>query len=1082
MNICAKKPGHGKLTQNGSAWLRAGLVLAMVAALASCKKTVSKDSGSGSSTSSASNAITQKVACSVTTVFPSFWRSTSTETLKFSCAGVNNQALVSTECNVNSGGWVPCSSSSTHTVSNLPNGHQSFRVRATDGEGNTGTSLALSWGVDTAPPTFDTLALVSMFANSPTFSFSATDNAGGSGFLKFQCKLSSIYNNWEDCIPPRTYPALSPNTSYTFSVRAFDVAGNVSDPASSSVTFTTNSGVAQGGCVFTSSIPNVTRLKSQAVYFSCTTTNTPVTGTECRLDGGNWGSCTTPGSQTLTNLTEGTHTFDVRLRDADDVPSQTTSVTWTVDATPPTVNITNQDVSTNSPSFTFTGADGGGSGVSFYECRLATNTGTTVSAWANCSSPKSFSSGVQTGGSYVFYVRATDVAGNQGDPATFAWTSGGTSISPSCNILTTFPAAAYRKNASETISYSCSSFDPVLTRECQLNGGAWIACQSDTSHTVSGLVSGSNNQFRVRARDSFNNQGAASAPLSWQTDLQKPTETINLVESNNPTVRIAFTAIDTGGSGISRSECALDGPGQTGLFSLCSTPATYGGLTLNANYTFKVKAFDHAGNEGDIVSQAFASTRVYAGPECSLAPIGTYPSNWTNSNQRRFTVTCVAPQGIKQIDCSFNNTTWSICGTPLTYISVYSGRQHLYIRGVDNANINGPADYATWYVDFAAPTVSVTGLTFNGNQTSILFDAQDTGGSGIDHSQCKLDGVSTAWTNCTSPATYTAGTTPGTTYTFRVKTFDSAGNMSAEAVRTWSNGNWTTYSGCTATCSVPGISTRTCNNPAPSNGGEACVGDATQTCTASCTPATNDGWSNWTNCSASCGGGTRTRTCVQPKETFSNSLCSRTDLPQSEACNTQACPPVNGGWSAFGGCSAACGPGTQTRVCNNPVPANGGTACTGSTTQACNNGACHTAVNGGWSGWGNCSKSCGGGTQTRSCNSPSPAYGGANCSGSSSQSCNTSACTYDVSGMLKFDFRYPRTLELSCDKGGKLKSDAKVSGTDEPCIVHGDKGDDDARIICHARPGRCLDQKPKVCIGPICSGTCDAKLSFTCVK
>ena len=50
------------------------------------------------------------------------------------------------------------------------------------------------------------------------------------------------------------------------------------------------------------------------------------------------------------------------------------------------------------------------------------------------------------------------------------------------------------------------------------------------------------------------------------------------------------------------------------------------------------------------------------------------------------------------------------------------------------------------------------------------------------------------------------------------------------------------------------------------------------------------------------------------------------------------------------------------------------------------------AVNGGWSGWGGCSASCGGGTQARACNSPTPANGGAACSGSSSQSCNTQLC------------------------------------------------------------------------------------------
>lgn len=49
-------------------------------------------------------------------------------------------------------------------------------------------------------------------------------------------------------------------------------------------------------------------------------------------------------------------------------------------------------------------------------------------------------------------------------------------------------------------------------------------------------------------------------------------------------------------------------------------------------------------------------------------------------------------------------------------------------------------------------------------------------------------------------------------------------------------------------------------------------------------------------------------------------------------------------------------------------------------------------VNGGWSEWSACSASCNGGTRTRSCNSPAPAYGGASCSGADREACNTQAC------------------------------------------------------------------------------------------
>ena len=77
------------------------------------------------------------------------------------------------------------------------------------------------------------------------------------------------------------------------------------------------------------------------------------------------------------------------------------------------------------------------------------------------------------------------------------------------------------------------------------------------------------------------------------------------------------------------------------------------------------------------------------------------------------------------------------------------------------------------------------------------------------------------------------------------------------------------------------------------------------------------------------------------------------------------------------------------------------------------------AIAGGWSGWshangfsdgagGTCSVACGGGTQTRSCTNPPPSNGGAACSGASSQACNTQACacpsgTQSISTVLSID-------------------------------------------------------------------------------
>ena len=64
-------------------------------------------------------------------------------------------------------------------------------------------------------------------------------------------------------------------------------------------------------------------------------------------------------------------------------------------------------------------------------------------------------------------------------------------------------------------------------------------------------------------------------------------------------------------------------------------------------------------------------------------------------------------------------------------------------------------------------------------------------------------------------------------------------------------------------------------------------------------------------------------------------VIERLDLPP-----TPMPVPVNGAWTAWSACSATCGGGTRTRSCTNPAPANGGLACAGSASETCNTQAC----------------------------------------------------------------------------------------------------------------------------------------------
>lgn len=159
--------------------------------------------------------------------------------------------------------------------------------------------------------------------------------------------------------------------------------------------------------------------------------------------------------------------------------------------------------------------------------------------------------------------------------------------------------------------------------------------------------------------------------------------------------------------------------------------------------------------------------------------------------------------------------------------------------------------------------------------------------------------------------------------------------------------------------------------------------------------------SSWSACSVNCGSGVQQATvqCISSatNTAVAESSCPSSSKPASTAsCNTQACPVVwtYSDWTA---CSANCGGGTSTRSASCTKTQNGvvstvtdascGSLTKEATSRACNTPACVTVPDqitySLWYGsWGTCSASCSGGTQTR------PAY----CVGTDGRMTDLSRC------------------------------------------------------------------------------------------
>eukprot|EP00808_Paulinella_micropora_P006534 g17887.t1 len=222
-------------------------------------------------------------------------------------------------------------------------------------------------------------------------------------------------------------------------------------------------------------------------------------------------------------------------------------------------------------------------------------------------------------------------------------------------------------------------------------------------------------------------------------------------------------------------------------------------------------------------------------------------------------------------------------------------------------------------------------------------------------------------------------------------------------------------------------------------------------------------------------------------ESVSNSgCCGFTGCYDSSSYFNLAPLAVDGGWTAFGSCSSSCGEGTQSRTCTNPAPSGGGANCVGATSQTCNLGACPANTDGGWGDWETCSVSCGGGTQTRKCDSPAPSGSGLPCGGENSRACNEVPCDSTPNCYFKSPFEGP--YEKNCSDPRKWSDADNISvtiicenmnGYDVPVWVYQDKWGPDAwGEITRFRPTSNFFTKSIQAKIPDTLRSCDPKQQF----
>src|SRR6186713_2755353 len=755
------------------------------------------------------------------------------------------------ECSLDDSNFTTCTSPLHYNDTIITDGPHDFKVFSKDNVGNNDLSPELfTWNVDTIPPTTNiTKAMDGNIititnssdtkSNSVIFEFSGNDT-GGVGVDHLECSLDGA--TFTTCTSPVQFSSADIlDGTHAFSVRAQDKVGNImSTPllfnwTVDTVAPSTNINMAIDGNNETLVSNGSTRSTSTTFTFSGSDSGpTGENGVgikqfECRVDNSNFSVCTSPAH--YDNMTDGNHTLAVISEDkVGNVGSMPSSFNWTVDTEPPSASIYSatdgnnksivpgSNTSSNSISFEFSANDTGGRedkgvGIKQFECSIDNSNFTT------CSSPVEFASDTLADGSHIFKIGAEDNVGNMNPaPTSFSWNID--TVAPTTiinNVMdgnrSTVTNGSNTRSSSIIFEFAGNDTGIGISHfECSIDNSNFTSC---TSPVQSNNLAEGYHSVKIRSQDGVGNTDDSPASFGWTVDTVSPTTTINkaivgtessLTNGSNSrfnSITFTFAGNDTDGLGIREFECSLDDSN----FTTCTSPLHYNDTIItDGPHDFKVFSKDNVGNN-DLSPELFTwnvdtippTTNITKAMDGNNITITNSSNTKSNSVIFEFSGNDTGGVGVDHLECSLDGATFTACTSPVQFSSadITDGTHTFEVLSVDNSTNSDPSPAQfTWNVDTVPPETTILSAS-DGNQSAVTigqntssklmtikFSGNDTGGVGVDHLECSLDGAS--FTACTSPIQYTTPQITDGTHTFEVLSVDNSTNSDpSPAQLTW---------------------------------------------------------------------------------------------------------------------------------------------------------------------------------------------------------------------------------------------------------------------------------------------------------
>jgi len=664
-----------------------------------------------------------------------------------------------------------------------------FFVKAKDAVGNISAAsntvnVNTLAGLDTvAPSAPSALAASGTTTVNTTLSWNAsTDNVAVVAYQIFQNGV------FKTSITGRSFTitGLTAATTYTFTVKAIDAAGNLS-AVSNTASVTTLPNAADTTIPTTPAnltATNTTQTETQLTW-TAATDNVGVASYSVYQNGVYIASPTTT-TYAVTGLTANTtYSFTVKAKDAAgnlSVTSNTATITTTngVDTTPPTTptSLAASNTTQNSTKLTWNASTDNVAVVTYSVYRSGTYIGAATTTNYTVS-------GLAAGTTYAFTVKGKDAAGN------LSAASNTVNVTTLDTTVPSTPASLTATGTTEsatTLNWTASTDNVRVTGYDVFRNGVLLATATTTTYTASGLNANTTYAFTVKAKDAAGNVSATSNSVSVTTlDTTAPTTPTNLTATGTTQ---SATALSWTASTDNVSVTSYD-IFRNGTYLASANTNSYAATGLNAGttYTFTVKAKDAAGNIS--ASSNTVSVTTLTNNTDSSAP--STPTNLTAA---------LTTQNSTALAWNASTDNVGVTGYDIFRNGVYlaTANTNSYavtgLNGSTSYSFNVKAKDAAGNVSATSNTVTINTLARNADVVSPTTPANLTA-SATTQTSTKL-----SWTASTdnvgvtsysvyrngsylataTSTTYTVNNLAiNTTYTFSIRAKDAAGNLSQES-------------------------------------------------------------------------------------------------------------------------------------------------------------------------------------------------------------------------------------------------------------------------------------------------------------